>query len=301
MLLRGCTLEVAANDRLTRRSQNRYTGFAMKHTPRPRPRKKATGDTAESKLAKVAYEHLQEQLWSGNLTAGEKLSEARLAAELGMSRTPVREAIRRMEVEGMVTQVASSGTYVTVPDRSEIVEAYEVRMAIENFAVRKATRRMKPAQVVELQKLCDQMREAIRAFRKSKKSVMTGESLRRYLNADLGFHLLLLKTADNRRALTIFGDVNLRSAIFGCRSHQRDLHHVAWVWLLHARVARAVRRRDADAAARWLEAHMQASMNAALEAYDARRGRQEAPPSTPAPKLTEAMTALIAELRAPVH
>jgi DNA-binding GntR family transcriptional regulator len=253
-----------------------------------------------SKLAQLAYQHLQEQLWSGGLAAGEKISEARLAAELGMSRTPVREAIRRMEVEGVVTQVPSSGTYVAVPERAEIVEAYEVRMAIENFAVRKATRRMKPAQAVELQKLCDQMREAIRAFRKSKKQVMTGEPLRRYLNADLGFHLLLLKAADNRRALTIFGDVNLRSAIFGCRSHQRDLHHVAWVWLLHARVARAVRRRDAVAAARWLEAHMQASMNAALEAYDARRGRRE-PSAAHPPKLTEAMSALIAELRAPTH
>ena len=49
----------------------------------------------------------------------------------------------------MVTQIASSGTYVTVPERSEIIEAYEVRMAIEGFAGRKATRRMKPAQVID--------------------------------------------------------------------------------------------------------------------------------------------------------
>ncbi len=63
--------------------------------------------------------------------------------------------------------------------------------------------------------------------------------LRRYLNADLGFHLLLLKAAENRRALTIFGDVNLRSAIFGCGSHQRDLHHVAWVWLGNTRASGA--------------------------------------------------------------
>jgi DNA-binding GntR family transcriptional regulator len=264
-------------------------------TSRSRARTKSA-PAASSKLAQLAYEHLQEQLWSGQLAAGEKISEARLAAGLGMSRTPVREAIRRMETEGMVTQVASSGTYVAVPERAEIVEAYEVRMAIESFAVRKATRRMKPAQAVELQKLCDQMRAAIRDFRKSKKPVMMGEPLRRYLNADLAFHHLLLRAADNRRALAIFGDVNLRSAIFGCRSHQRDLHHVAWVWLMHARVARAVRRRDPADAERWLTKHMQASMDAALEAYDARRGRQEPPLANP-PKLTEAMAALIAELR----
>src|SRR4051812_42958125 len=146
-----------------------------------RPRKEKQSAVPTSKLAQLAYEHLQEQLWSGGLSAGDKISEARLAAGLGMSRTPVREAIRRMETEGMVTQIASSGTYVTVPERNEIVEAYEVRMAIEGFAVRKATRRMKPAQAIELQKLCDQMRGAIHYFRKSKKPMMAGETLRRYL------------------------------------------------------------------------------------------------------------------------
>lgn len=279
---------------------NRYAGFVIRN-PTQAKRRTATrkrADLSSAKLVHRAYGHLQERLWSGALTAGEKISEARLAAELGMSRTPVREAIRRMEVEGVMTQVASSGTYVAVPERAEIVEAYEVRMAIEGFAVRKATRRMKPTQILELQKLCDQMREAIRDFRKSKKPIMAGTTLRRYLNADLGFHVLLLKASENRRALTIFGDVNLRSAIFGCRSHQRDLHHVAWVWLQHARVARAVRRRDPETAQRHLEAHMQASMGAALEAYDARRGQGLKPAANP-PALTEAMTALIAELRGP--
>jgi len=261
-----------------------------------RSRAEKSAPVPASKLAQLAYEHLQEQLWSGGLAAGEKISEARLAAELGMSRTPVREAIRRMESEGVVTQVASSGTYVTLPERASIVEAYEVRMAIEGFAVRKATRRMKPAQVIELQKLCDEMRAAIHEFRDSKAATLAGQALRRYLNADLAFHVLLLKAAENRRAMAIFGDVNLRSAIFGCHSHQRDLHHVAWVWLQHARVARAVRQRNPEAAQRRLEAHMQTSMNAALDAYDSRRGQRLEPVAKP-PRLTEATNALIAELR----
>lgn len=143
---------------------------------------------------------------------------------------------------------------------------------------------------------------------------MTGNTLRRYLNADLAFHLLLLKAAENRRALTIFADVNLRSAIFGCHSHERDLHHVAWVWLHHARVARSIRQRDPVAAQRWLESHMQQSMEAALHAHDARRtrdprnpagkARAKGKPNTsdagkPEPELTEAMTALITALRSP--
>ena len=62
------------------------------------------------------------------------------------------------------------------------------------------------------------------------------------------FCRVLLRSAGNRYALKIFCDVHIRSAIFGYRSHQRDLPHLASVWLEHARVARAVRRRDAAAA-----------------------------------------------------
>ncbi|RBP45845.1 DNA-binding GntR family transcriptional regulator [Roseimicrobium gellanilyticum] len=283
----------------------------VRNTPRNRPKKSArraplkkpratSVATGPSNLAQRAYEHLQTQLWSGKLAAGEKISEAGLAKGLGMSRTPVREAIRRMESEGVVTQRASSGTYVAMPERAEIVEAYEVRMAIESFAVRKAARRMKPAQILELQKRCDDMREAIRDFRASGEALMTGTPLKRYLNADLAFHLLLIKAAENRRALTIFGDVNLRSAIFGCRSHERDLHHVAWVWLQHARVARSIRQRNAAAAQQHLEAHMQTSMEDALASHDARRGKQPMKGGPP-PPLTEAMSELIAELREPAH
>jgi DNA-binding GntR family transcriptional regulator len=282
----------AINKALTDASRNLYTGFMIQHTTSRRRR----GGATSAKLAQRAYEHLQGRLWSGALAAGSKISETTLAQELGMSRTPVREAIRRLESEGVVSPVASSGTFVTVPERTEIVEAYEVRMAIENFAVQKATRRMKPAQVLALQKTCDQMLTALRDFRKSRTAVMTGSVLRRYLDADLAFHLLLLQAAENRRALTIFGDVNLRSAIFGCRSHQRDLHHVAWVWLQHARVARAVRQRNPKVAQRYLERHMQASMAAALEAYDAQCAGRRAP-SAHTPHLTAAMTELLKELR----
>lgn len=193
-----------------------------------------------------------------------------------MSRTPVREAIARLEREGVMEQVASSGTFVRRPDRLAIVEAYEVRMAIECFAVQKAALRMKPAEVRALRGHCAGMLAAIREFRDSGAPLMGGKALARYQAADLSFHFMLVEAAANHRALDIFRDVNLLNTIFGCRSHERDLHHVAWVWLAHARVAEAIRRRDPGAALRALERHMRSSMGAALQAYDERlagRGR----------------------------
>jgi DNA-binding GntR family transcriptional regulator len=241
-----------------------------KNSAKAPSKKSPSAGQGVSKLGHQAYQQLQQKLLNGELVAGDKISEVRLAADFGMSRTPVREAIRRLEMEGVLQPVASSGTFVKPAARSTIIEVYELRIAIECFAVQKATRLMKPAQVKQLRKFCDQMLAAIRDFRDSGAPFLKGEPLRRYLDADMNFHLLLLTAAENQHALSIYNDLHLRSAIFGCRSHERDLHHVAWVWLQHARVAQAVWQRNAKAALSALEKHMFASMDAALKAYDTR-------------------------------
>lgn len=275
--------------------ENCVRSGVMKKSSRSKPRTLKAQETEKggSKLGHHAYQHLKRMLLSGELSAGDKVSEVQLAADLGMSRTPVREAIRRLEVEGVLEPVASSGTFVRHAERSTIIEVYELRIALESFAVQKAARKMKPPQMRQLQELCDQMLEAIRDFRNSKKPYMTGEPLRRYLNADISFHLLLLNAAENRHALAIYNDLNLRSAIFGFRSHDRDLSHVARVWCQHERVARALRRRDSKSAMQSLERHMYASMEAALEAYDAHMAGHEATDGDQT-DLTEAMAGLMA-------
>jgi DNA-binding GntR family transcriptional regulator len=245
--------------------------------PKPTATKARIPGGNGSKLGHRAYEHLKGKLLKGELGAGDKISEVRLAADLRMSRTPVREAIRRLEVEGVLRAVASSGTFVKPAERSAIIEVYELRMAIECFAVQKAARCMKPARMRQLQQFCDRMREAVREFRATGGPRMQGAPLRRYLAADVGFHLLLLEEAQNRHLSAIYNDLHLRSAIFGLRSHARDLRHVARVWRQHERVARAVGKRDARAALQALEQHMQTSMEAALEMYDARMAGRAAP------------------------
>lgn len=247
----------------------------------------------DSSLSTVAYRQIRRRLLRAALPAGRKVSEHRLARELRMSRTPVREAIRRLESEGVLRQVASSGTFVATPDRQQLIDLAEVRMALESFAVRRAVERIRPAQMAELQASCDRMLAAARAFRGSGAVILDGAPLRDYLAADLAFHLLLLRVAGNRHATKLVTDSQMRSAMFGYRSHQRDLRHVARMWLHHARIARAVRRRDARRARLWLERHLQESLSAALEAFDTRRA-DGIPDAAPPPELSEALEALIA-------
>src|SRR4051794_36794939 len=108
---------------------------------------------SESLRAK-AYRHIQRKLLSGERTAGDVLSERAVAKALGISRTPVREAFRDFEQEGLVDQVPRFGTRVKALGRADLVELYELREALEPYAVAQAAGRLSQADAATLQTLC---------------------------------------------------------------------------------------------------------------------------------------------------
>src|SRR6187431_3293853 len=116
-------------------------------------------------LAQKAYEHLQESVLSGRLRSGTVISEAGLAKELGISRTPVGEAIRQLVREGLVEQVPRYGTIVRSIDRQELIDLYEMREALESFAAAKAATRITGPALERLQQFCDVMERIERELR----------------------------------------------------------------------------------------------------------------------------------------
>jgi len=222
----------------------------------------------ELALSDTAYAYIQQKLATQEFRAGQKVSEQRLARELGISRTPVREAIHRLKNEGLIVQLASSGTFIAEPSRRQLIEMYEVRMALEAMAVVKAVRRMRPAEVARLQDYADQMRRLARTFRDSGHPRMDDALQRDFLGADAAFHKLIAGAAQNDLVCKTLSDVHLRHCAFGLASHFRDLYHVARIWLYHARIAAAVRRRDARAARRLMQQHIRFSLREALFVFD---------------------------------
>lgn len=228
-----------------------------------------------SALSDTAYAYITEKLARCELRAGQKVSEHRLARELGISRTPVREAIHRLKNEGLLVQLASSGTFVAEPSRRQIIEMYEVRNALEAMAVAKAVRRIRPAEVAELQQYATEMRRLARQFRDSGLPRMDGRLQRDFLAADAAFHKLIASIARNNLVCKTLGDVHLRHCVFGLSSHFRDLYHVARTCLYHGRIAAAVRRRNARAARRLMQQHIRFSLREALFVFDAEPSEQE--------------------------
>jgi DNA-binding GntR family transcriptional regulator len=232
-------------------------------------------------LCNKAYKHITNKLITADLVAGQKLSEQTIASECGISRTPVREAIRRLVEEGLLYQIPSSGTYVATVDRHHLTDAYEVRVALECFAVDRAVKNLTRETRLELRRLCEHMHNMIVPLRSKSDAVLDGKPLIEFLSADLSFHLLLLKAAGNRLALKIVSGTYQRNQFFGHHSHRRDLHHLAWVWLHHARIERAIRKGDAKGAKRWLRRHIERSLTDALAAFDEAAARVSESDSDP--------------------
>ncbi|MDD2598082.1 MAG: GntR family transcriptional regulator [Kiritimatiellae bacterium] len=227
-------------------------------------------------LSNQAYEYIQSWLVDQRWGTDQRISEQQLARELGISRTPVRESIRRLVSEGVLYQLPSSGTYVAKPDRRQIIEIYEVRLALEGIAAAKSAEFMKAADIIKLSKYAEEMHTVASEFRATGEKLMDGEKIQRFVSADMAFHRLLLQSADNRLALKIVTEGHLRSRVFGLWSHERDLHHVAWVWLAHARIVQAIQQRNPVAARRWMEKHVRNSLSDTLKAY-AHQAESDAP------------------------
>ncbi len=222
------------------------------------------GPESSPVLSQRAYEQVRQMVLDGALPRDKRISETKLGKELGYSRTPVREAIQRLAREGLLVQRPSSGTYILQPQLREIKDIYEVRLAVETMAASNAAKKRSEKCAKQLLSCVARMRRAIHSFRKSQKPVMQGKELAQYHAADEQFHQLILEAADNAFAQSIIMQGHVKQFIFGHQSHHRNLHHLAWLWLKHAQLARAIQRQDAALARRCMNRLIKASMRDAL-------------------------------------
>ncbi|GHS99730.1 GntR family transcriptional regulator [Synergistales bacterium] len=108
-------------------------------------------------IRELVYDYLRDAIGSGEIAAGERLNESELAAKLNVSRTPVREAVRMLESDGLVQAVPRRGVIVHDFDISEIIEIYMIRQALEVLAIKSAARR---ATSEEISKMREYLRES---------------------------------------------------------------------------------------------------------------------------------------------
>jgi len=116
--------------------------------------------------SELVYRRLKEQIITGDMAPGSRLIELNIAADFGVSRTPVREALKRLAAENLVLADPARGMIVHAPDAREIEDVFVVREALDGLAARLAAHRITPSELARLRLIVDTMREAIRGDRR---------------------------------------------------------------------------------------------------------------------------------------
>lgn len=161
-----------------------------------RLRSPAPADEAPAQgLAHGIAEQLQQLIHSGEVAPGERLNEAALALRMGTSRGPIREAIRMLTGNGLVTAVPNRGVFVRQISVREMLEIYELRALLFGHAAEKAAEHLGVAERREFEQLLAQMDSACER----------GDGTR-YYAANLRFHALVMQLGDNRRAHEAYDD-----------------------------------------------------------------------------------------------
>ena len=113
-------------------------------------------------LRDVVFNTLRQAILTGELKPGERLMEIHLANKLGVSRTPIREAIRKLELEGLVTMIPRRGAEVAQITEKSMNDVLEVRRAMDALCVELACDRITPEELQDLKKACDTFEAAVK-------------------------------------------------------------------------------------------------------------------------------------------
>ena len=225
--------------------------------------------TRSDSMRAKAYLHIQRKIASGALPAGSALSEVALARELGSSRTPVREAVGQLVAEGLLEQTPNRGAVVIQLTRQDIIELYELREALEVYAVGKAAREpLRQSELQHLEGLADEILELKDELARSRSDTLNAKQMHRFVSCDLAFHTLLMRTAGNSRILKVVNESRLLIRIFAIRrtghraAELEEIHHQ------HRDILHAVAARKPERAMQLLSDHIQISRRERLEAFD---------------------------------
>ncbi len=206
-----------------------------------------------SGLTSRAYEQLREEIIQGALLPGEPLYEIHLAERLGMSRTPIREALKLLTRDGYLQELPSRGYAVPRRSLDDLREFFELREVLEASATRYAAMRATTAEIAELERLCVRYERE----KKDEKWAQHGHD----------FHSLLIKAARNSRLETMLDSLNAQIVLSRRTVAQADALRRQAAVHDHRAIFEAVKARDAARAQTLAAEHVRRSYETTLRAY----------------------------------
>jgi len=192
-------------------------------------------------LTQKSYEVLKDQIVRSQLVPGERLLVVDLAQRLGISRTPVKDALNRLAAEGLVIRVPRKGFLVSNLDRSDVAELMDARMMVELAAAERGINLVQPSEIDEMRRIIAEMEGLV-------------DENGQYLDypgcssRDCALHLLIVSTARNRRITEIYQGLNIHTYMVRMH-HATEFGHRRTLAMLedHRAILAAFESRDLQA------------------------------------------------------
>ncbi len=203
----------------------------------------------------LAYRQLKTEIVDGRMRPGEPLAEVDLSERIGVSRTPIREALQRLAIEGLVTWVPGRGAFVSAVSVPEIVELFQIREALETHAARLAARSPRHATLAVFLERLETARQALAAG-----------DVQKYNELTSALDDAVIDLAGNKRIATALTEIwtqVLRVRRIAYRNMTRIVDSVDE----HARIVKAVSAGDEDAAAAAASQHIRRSLQNVIESF----------------------------------
>lgn len=212
-----------------------------------------------STVVEQIWSELRRMILQGSLTPGTRLVELDIAAQSSASQASVREALHRLERDGLVIRRGRRGTFVTEVEPEKMLEVFHIRGTVESVAVRRAVETMTPERLLELERLVERMRQAGRR----------GEAIA-LVEADMAFHGRICAWADHPTLLRVWELLYTQMERFLVLYDVEHFFDLTQVALNHEPVLEAIRSGDPDEAARVMHEHVLIGAPPSLAATDDR-------------------------------
>lgn len=196
-------------------------------------------------LRDVVFNTLRDAILTGKLVPGERLMENQLAEKLGVSRTPVREALRMLELENLVELVPRKGAQVLDMSEKDIVNILEVRSALEGLATSLACKKMSKEDLQQLKNMEVDFEKAV-----------ADNDVEHFVDIDEDFHDLIFAATENDKLINIFR--NLRIQLYRYRMAQAKNNETSMSTIVahHRSIIRAIENHDGEEGASVAQGHI---------------------------------------------
>lgn len=201
-------------------------------------------DTAITNKKLYAYEKIKEMLLNGEISSADPIIERQLCQQLGISRTPVREALQSLINDGLLTTIEGKGVFLRQANLRDIAEVSEVRLALESLAV-----------FLFVERATNETIQALRAIFDTAETALAQNDHARFMDCDMEFHLYIAQESKNIRLKEAINS-NYTFIRYMAASVREDPEICSLASDNHAAIMEAIERRDKEAAAKCMAEHL---------------------------------------------